>query len=673
MSAVLTPTAPWTIRTGQHGGDIAAIIYADGRRVDLSPDGSFAESSAAQPLPPLGPPCSRRTRDRGASLTSNVSSASSTRETRDFFSSLNIQRDGLATSFNSADVGQPRHRLSFNGIAAGQPVDDSPADYSARLDDCELADPFPSQDQMVEGATGADANDVFQFEDFVDLGQLGDVPDTQVGSTANPYQEHPWAHAPFDDFLQCIPQQDSLFLNTLVSQSAPAAPTTLSGPYKPFSDDRAQPSIPITTKINGRPKAKPGRKPGTHLTAEKKAKTAYQRILGNCEYCKSGKRECDAGTPCKHCARQGIQCVRPMLQSLVNNMLSAQMHWHAYPRTPSSFFPSGYRVLQGSMAIPFSFAFGDPLFARVQVLSPYQDTDLTHKHVWYSSQVSLLVEPSVSEDLLLPVQFQHADQLPALIDRHLEDLVQSHLTEFKLYRSRFQIFDSIVRLYHHYCQANSEYAELLQDALKLLVLVHAGETFVDANDPQILQLLHRFVPGYDGTQMVVPCLLRAQLGSFLPRLARSLLKNVLDRLIQICGNKRSDQHAIVLAAFALVLMTLESIMYHASRFSFHHYLGDDHAGIEDSYAASMANGEKSASDLLRFYKDGFETCHRMMAKVMEYGNASPNVPDRFLAELSQAVRSASTYLHEKGETHVDALQDVSQLFDRLLAKLFLMQ
>ena len=196
---------------------------------------------------------------------------------------------------------------------------------------------------------------------------------------------------------------------------------------------------------------------------------------------------------------------------------------------------------------------------------------------------------------------------------------------------------------------------------------------MNPRDPVIGEILRQYVPVYNGTQVVEACLMRAQLGRIVPGLARSLLRAVLDKLIQICASRRCDQHHLVIAVFALVLMTLESIMYLGSRQSFHQFLGDDHASIEDSHAASLSNGEKAATDLLGFYRLCFENCHQLMSKMSINRDSMGGVPSQFVAELNEAVKSASGYLQEKGESHVEGLQDVSQLFDRLLARLFLVQ
>ena len=112
------------------------------------------------------------------------------------------------------------------------------------------------------------------------------------------------------------------------------------------------------------------------------------------------------------------------------------MRWHAYPRTPSNFYPKGYRVISGTVAIPYGFAFGKTLYARVQVISSAQTSDQVHRHVFYSQDSSFLAKPRDRHDVVLPVQFERPEELHSELDAHLTDIVDYHLSQFNLYRSR---------------------------------------------------------------------------------------------------------------------------------------------------------------------------------------------------------------------------------------------
>ena len=666
------PTAPRTIPHSE----IETIICKDGTRVNLSPCTSFGNSSPSQSFPHSSSLTIPQRRHRGDSLVSTSSSGSSTQEIRDIFSILTT----ADSSLTNADTSPSLLQASCYTHDGQTLVNESPVDLIDHVTGAELDDSFFDQDRMVAEATGPDAGDFFFIDDVIDYGALYDTSVTQTGATGGLGPASSSDSTPMSPLPHALPQQDSLFGSLVVSHPPLVAldtatanrndvATVTSNITPAFDNHVAEQPASRPKKANGQPKQKPGRKPGMHL--QDAAKTAYQRLMGACDYCKSGKRSCDAGTPCKHCQRQEISCIRRGLQTHVNNMLAPQMRWHPFARTPSSFFASGYHVINGSFVISFGFAFGPPLRARVQAIAPVQIRDLEHRHVYYLIQNVLRAEPCCSDDVMLPVQFECPDELPQLIEGHLDNLVSNHLAEFKAFQSECRIFSSIVKLYGHYTQENRQYAALLHTSLKLLILVHSGDTFVNSQDIQILQVLNRLVPMYDGTQNVVACLLRAQSGRYIPGLARSLLKTVLDKLIEYCGQKRSDQHPIILAVFVLVLMSLESIMHHGARLGFHHYLNDAHATIEESRTLSLANGEKSASELLKFYKDGFENCHRAMIQITENQYAPRTVPEQFLADVCQAIQSAEPYLRGRAAIHVESLQDVNQLFDRLLAKLFL--
>ena len=112
-------------------------------------------------------------------------------------------------------------------------------------------------------------------------------------------------------------------------------------------------------------------------------------------------------------------------------------------------------------------------------------------------------------------------------------------------------------LYSHFRQTNEEYATLLHQALKLLVLVHDTEISVPVEDATVQGILGHCAPGYVRSQRITPCLLRAELGKVTPQLADILLRDVLNRLLRICLARLCHQHPVVIASFSVLMMVIE--------------------------------------------------------------------------------------------------------------------
>ena len=207
--------------------------------------------------------------------------------------------------------------------------------------------------------------------------------------------------------------------------------------------------------------------------------------------------------------------------------------------------------------IPIQFAFGPSLSRAVQFVETSTASNLEHQHVnypppWKSSA------PFPTHDLILPVTFTDTSDLHIAIDNHLTLLVDEHITKFNYFNSGFQILHSIMKLFMHYRQTHHDYADLLRQALKLLVLIHSSDITVPADNTSVQEILRRYAPGYsNSTQNVTPCILRAELGKIVPQLAHFLLEDVLKKLFRICLVKRSDQHPIVIGTFSVLMMAVE--------------------------------------------------------------------------------------------------------------------
>ena len=95
--------------------------------------------------------------------------------------------------------------------------------------------------------------------------------------------------------------------------------------------------------------------------------------------------------------------------------------------------------------------------------------------------------------------------------------------------------------------------------------------------------------------------------------------------------------------------------------------------------AALQETEKAAQCLQNLYQNCFEDCHALLLRIIEHRHYTSlqksfgEVPAQFIASLNQAIRSAGDYLQRKGSEKVDGIHDIGSLFDRLLARLFLLQ
>ena len=89
--------------------------------------------------------------------------------------------------------------------------------------------------------------------------------------------------------------------------------------------------------------------------------------------------------------------------------------------------------------------------------------------------------------------------------------------------------------------------------------------------------------------------------------------------------------------------------------------------------------EAAAGQLQTIYRHCFENCHNMLLRIIEerhYAGLQKQFGDaqaRFMAALNQAIRDSGGFLERRVSEKVDGLSDSTALFDRLLARLFLLQ
>lgn len=96
-------------------------------------------------------------------------------------------------------------------------------------------------------------------------------------------------------------------------------------------------------------------------------------------------------------------------------------------------------------------------------------------------------------------------------------------------------------------------------------------------------------------------------------------------------------------------------------------------------AAALQESEKAAQCLQKLYQNCFENCHALLLRIIEQRHYTSlqksfgEMPAHFVASVNQAIRDANNYLQGKASEKVENVQEIGGLFDRLLARLFLLQ
>lgn len=429
-----------------------------------------------------------------------------------------------------------------------------------------------------------------------------------------------------------------------------------------------------------------GRKKG--LTAEQRSHAALMRIVGACSNCQRRKEKCDPGTPCKSCLEHykgdlvKHPCRDRLLSDLSNAFLSDRLGWHPTARSLASFIaPQGFNISTGiTYRIPLDFGFGPSLPVSVNALHVEDHHALVHKHVIYSwppesssgSAHTHAVLPAVLTADITANLFQ-------TLDSHLSLLVTQHFRAFPLFCSPLRILREVY-VFSRSIPTNSVHARTLHQALKLLVLVHVGGdiSLPPRSEHPVLSQLVRSTMDLSEDLQPTPCFIRSQFGAVMPGLALSLMKEVLSSLEQILLNRECDEWPIALAILITVLMTVESIHYHAAKLPYHYNYDTPRASNPEE---DLRVDEEGVKSLLAFYSACFSGCHARLRPDWE-GEVTPSMhagralspEDTFIESIREAMKLASSagYLSKKAnEKRQD--DDMSFFFDRLVAHLLLLK
>jgi hypothetical protein len=254
--------------------------------------------------------------------------------------------------------------------------------------------------------------------------------------------------------------------------------------------------------------------------------------------------------------------------------------------------------------------------------------------------------------------------------------VSHHFRAFPLYCSPLRILRDIY-VFSRSLPTNSSHYGILHQALKLLVLVHIGGdiTLPSRSESPILEQIIRSTMDVSEDVTPTPCFIRSQFGAIMPGLALSLMKDVLTSLEQLLLNKDCNDWPIALAVLTTVLMTVESIHYHAAKLPYHDLYDVTRSSTTEEDVEIDDHGVKS---LLEFYSACFSGCHARLRPDWEgesmQSHQTGTPEDVFIQSLREAIRKAETsnYLGKKAkEKRHDG--DMGYFFDRLVARLFTMR
>jgi hypothetical protein len=443
------------------------------------------------------------------------------------------------------------------------------------------------------------------------------------------------------------------------------------------------------------------------LTLEQRRNAALMRVVGACSNCKRRKEKCDPGIPCKSCLDHfkgdliHFPCRDRLLSDLTKSFLSERLGWHPTGRALEAFVnPNDFNVLKGiTYSIPLNLGFGTPLHVSAHAVQISDKDVLYHNHVIYSWPPAI---KDVHTHAILPAVLaaEEVSRLHETLDTHLSLLVTQHFRSFPLFCSPLRILREVYVFYRALPTTNPHSRILLQ-ALKLLVLVHIGGdlTLPEPSTDSVLQQLIRTSTDIPPDTTPTPCFIRSQFGAIMPGLAQSLMKDVLSALEQLMLNRDCNEWPIALAVLIVVLMTIESIHYHAAKLPYHHSFDVTNSNTQDERNIAAVEDrkvdEQGIKTLFAFYSACFAGCHVRLSPEWqgEPSSLSPVSPsslsptaaylppaglgkaeEHFIESIREAIKKANhgAYLNRKATADREG-EDMDFFFDRHVAKLLILK
>ena len=209
----------------------------------------------------------------------------------------------------------------------------------------------------------------------------------------------------------------------------------------------------------------------------------------------------------------------------------------------------------------------------------------------------------------------------------------------------------------------------------MLVLVRVvGEVTVDESDQNVQYMLGQAIGDIDvGSQSIHPCYIRSQIGKVSSELAHDLLKDTLQRLEVLSLSQNCSNWHLVFSTTAVLLMVIELIQYQDARIGFHADL-DGPLFTSPAFkflARSQVLEDKGVAVLLHFYRICFGRCHARLADSSQ--PSLPKMTSNFLSKTRLIYNDMLWYLDGRSKTELANIRDMSDFFNRQVAKLFLLK
>ncbi|KAF2842764.1 hypothetical protein M501DRAFT_993526 [Patellaria atrata CBS 101060] len=437
--------------------------------------------------------------------------------------------------------------------------------------------------------------------------------------------------------------------------------------------------VSLDISSNKRPRGRRGK-----LTPDQRSHAHLMRIVGSCNACRRRKEKCDPGSPCKACVEYykgdlvRHPCRGRLLENLSATLLSENLKCFPSRRSVDQFLGEGsYFISSKEYVIPLNIGFGTYFQRRVRVVVPNDSSQLFHSHVVYDWPPSQGHGKSRCNSVF-PAILSDTSDLKTSLNNHLSVLVDRDFAYFPVYVSSSNVLRDIYILYRRLSQ---DHNSILHTALKLLVLVHIGDDIQVPHSPAVQEILADVLPNNPAVHAgATPCFIRGQMGAVMPELARDLMRDILSNLERLSLSRNCSQWPIVLSAFALVLMTIESVQYHAARVPYHClYDGNapsasEYSNVKRQAAVLEAVDEAGVDTLLNFYKLCYGECHaRLTEDAVEMEFERPDPGHRFVASLKRDMQACGAYFEERAKVKVGGLEDMDLFFDRLVARLLLLR
>jgi len=162
------------------------------------------------------------------------------------------------------------------------------------------------------------------------------------------------------------------------------------------------------------------------------------------------------------------------------------------------------------------------------------------------------------------------------------------------------------------------------------------------------------------------------------------MREILLSLEQLLLNREVHEWSVAVATLIVLLITIESIQYHAAKLPFHHSHDTPMVRSQSKQERDYRGDEEGVRQLLEFYAACFSGCHARLSPDWrgdpEVGSRPGNAKsmalppeDKFIEGIRDAARKATPEYLEAKAAEAWKRDDMSYFFDRLAARLLVLK